>query len=58
MTGLLFPNNDENGLTEALRAVAQNLVFPLHTLPDDVVGRVSAAHGVERQCTADAPDLR
>ena len=48
VTGLLFPNNDENGLTEALRAVAQNLVFPLHTLPDDVVARVSAAHGVER----------
>jgi glycosyltransferase involved in cell wall biosynthesis len=47
VTGLLFPNNDENALTEALRAIAQSHVFPRHTLPDDVVARVSAAHGVE-----------
>jgi glycogen(starch) synthase len=46
VTGLLFPNNDENALTDALRAVAQGDVFPRHTLPDDVVERASAIHSV------------
>ena len=48
VTGLLFPNNDENALTDALRAVAQREVFPRHTLPVDVVERAAATHSVER----------
>ncbi len=47
VSGLLFPNNDEDALAGALRAVADSRAFPLHTLSEDVIGRVAAAHALD-----------
>ena len=47
VSGLLFPNNDEAALADALRSVAAGHVFAERTLPDSVVHRVRQAFDLE-----------
>ncbi len=47
VSGLLFTNGDEPGLTRHLESVAGCEVFPSHVLPAAVVARTRAAHTME-----------
>jgi glycosyltransferase involved in cell wall biosynthesis len=47
VSGLLFPNNDEAALADALRSVASGRVFAERTLPSSVVHRVQEAFNLE-----------
>jgi glycosyltransferase involved in cell wall biosynthesis len=47
VSGLLFPNGDEDGLVQQLRAVACRQTFPTQTLPDVLVQRVRQSHRVQ-----------
>ncbi|MGH7543577.1 MAG: glycosyltransferase family 4 protein [Gemmatimonadota bacterium] len=47
VSGLLFPNGDEEALTGRMLDIATGRAFRDHVLPDDVVRRVAARHGVE-----------
>ncbi|MGH7177828.1 MAG: glycosyltransferase family 4 protein [Tepidisphaeraceae bacterium] len=48
VSGLLFPNGDENALLVHLRAIASGRAFPTHSLDADVVGRVTEKHRIDR----------
>jgi glycosyltransferase involved in cell wall biosynthesis len=48
VSGMLFPNNDENALTDCLRAIAQGRIFLLHTLPDEVTQRAMETFSMTR----------
>ena len=48
LSGLLFPNNDEDALLERLRSIASRDAFPDHTLPAEVLSRVADRFGGER----------
>jgi len=44
VSGLKFPNNDEEGLLNCLRQVASGQVFPGRSVPVEVVSRVGARY--------------
>ncbi len=48
VSGLVFPNGDEEELARHLRAVATGEAFPSHALADSVVARTSEAHSMAR----------
>ena len=48
VSGLLFANGDQHALVRALEAVAQRQAFPTHRIGDELVGRISEAHSLER----------
>lgn len=47
VSGLLYPNGDEEALAGRMLDIATGRVFGDHTLPDAVVQRVAERHGVE-----------
>lgn len=47
VSGLLFPNGDEETLLRHLRAVAGGAVFPTHTLAEDVSRRAASVYSME-----------
>ena len=48
VSGVLFPNNDEDVLTHQLCSIAGRELFPDHTLPAEVVSRAADTLGIER----------
>lgn len=46
VTGLLFPNNDAEALTDCLRAVATGSAFPDHRIGADAIARATQAFGL------------
>ncbi len=48
VSGLLFPNNDEEALVARLEVIASGKIFPDHSLPDEVVRRTSEKFNLER----------
>ncbi|HLI79750.1 MAG TPA: glycosyltransferase family 4 protein, partial [Candidatus Binataceae bacterium] len=46
-SGLLFPNGDENALTESMLAIAQCVVFRTHTLAPEVVQHAREGHSLD-----------
>jgi glycosyltransferase involved in cell wall biosynthesis len=48
LSGLLFPNGDEEALGAALRAIARGEAFPGHAVPDEVVRRAQEQHSMDR----------
>jgi len=48
VSGLLFPNNDEDALVDRLSSIASGDVFTDRTLPANVVARATDAFGIER----------
>jgi glycosyltransferase involved in cell wall biosynthesis len=48
VSGMLFPNNDEAALTDCLRAIAHGRMFPIHTLPDEVIQRAMETFSMKR----------
>lgn len=48
VSGLLFPNGDEEALAGRMLEIASGRAFPSHVLPEAVVRRVAERHNVER----------
>jgi glycosyltransferase involved in cell wall biosynthesis len=48
VSGLLFPNGDEEALAGRMLEIASGRAFPSHMLPEAVVRRVAERHNVER----------
>lgn len=48
VSGLVFPNNDEEALLDRLRSVASRSAFRDHTLADEVIRKVAEEFSLER----------
>jgi glycosyltransferase involved in cell wall biosynthesis len=48
ISGLLFPNGDEDALLERMRTVARGVVFPSHVLPREVTERAAVTYRMDR----------
>ncbi|MFI5398411.1 MAG: glycosyltransferase family 4 protein [Candidatus Binatia bacterium] len=48
VSGLLFPNGDNEALADRMLAIVRGHAFPAHTIPLDVVSRVAEAHDLRR----------
>ena len=58
VSGLLFPNGDENALVGALEAIATSRAFPEHVLGRDEIARAAERHSVKRHIAALRAQLR
>ncbi len=58
VSGLLFPNGDEDALVEALEAIATSRAFPEHVLGRDEIARAAERHSVNRHIAALRAQLR
>jgi glycosyltransferase involved in cell wall biosynthesis len=48
ISGLLFPNGDDEALAQRMRDIASGRAFPDHVVPDDVARCVADRHSLER----------
>ena len=48
VSGLLFPNGDEDALTRHLEAIASGAAFPSHTPAEPVIARTRESHSLAR----------
>ncbi len=52
VSGLLFPNGDDEALYQCLESIALGRAFPRHQLDADIISRCSERHGMARHVAA------